>query len=81
MLEEVIQTASCRQNFMMRGTFGADQFSFGTIEPLRSAISRVRRAVKSARGSSFSCPSKTVGSSLSFTTGSISDSRLVVFLA
>ena len=32
-------------------TLGVDQFSFGTTDPLRRAISRDRRTVKSAKGS------------------------------
>jgi len=51
-LEVVIHRASYNQiMFDMVSTLGVDQFSFGTIEPLRRDISRVRRAVKSANGS------------------------------
>ena len=47
---EVIQRASCL-SLRCRVTFGVDQFSFGTTEPFRRAISRVRRAVIFAKGS------------------------------
>ena len=51
-LEVVIHRASYNQTVVdMVSTLGVDQFSFGTIEPLRRDISRVRRAVKSANGS------------------------------
>ena len=61
-------------------TFGVDQFSLGTTEPLRRAISRIKRAVKSASGSSFSLTSESSLRSLSASISSISEIRLVVSL-
>ena len=63
-------------------TFGVDQFNLGTTDPLSNAISRVKRAVKSASGSSLwspsfsSCTFVSASSSIS----SISDIRLLVLL-
>jgi len=64
-----------------RSTFGVDQFSLGTTEPLSRAISRVKRAVKSARGSSFSSSTSDFSvTSVSPSISSISDIKLVVSL-
>jgi hypothetical protein len=77
----VIQRASWSQLLQEEGdTFGVDQFSLGTTEPLSKAISLVKRAVKSASGSSFSSSSFFSLTCVSSSISSISDIKLVALL-